>query len=432
MKILTAAFFSLIMMIGCLGCIGRRPDSPDKEFVTVRDGRFYIGDSVYDYVGANFWYGAILASEGRGGDRRRLAAELDSLHSLGIDNLRILAGGDGPEGLASHISPTLQVRPGVYNDTLLAGLDYLLAELERRHMKAVIYLNNAWEWSGGYSTYLDWAGDGPAVNPADSGYPAYMRYAARFVMNDSARKLAADHIRHIVGRVSGISGKPYSESPAIMAWQIANEPRAFSDEGKDAFAKWIHESARLIKSLDPNHLVSTGSEGLYGSEFDMDLWTRIHSYPEVDYATIHIWPYNWQWVKPEHITDSVDVASAKAAEYIENHREALAKALAADGFKATKPLVLEEFGYPRDNMEIAPGSPVTARDRFYQSVMDQLRKGNINGMNFWGWGGLAKPRHSVWQPGDDYTGDPAQEPQGLNSVFIDDSTTVGILRNIHH
>ena len=37
-----------------------------QQYVSVRDGEFYIGDSVYRYVGANFWYGAILASEGRG------------------------------------------------------------------------------------------------------------------------------------------------------------------------------------------------------------------------------------------------------------------------------------------------------------------------------------------------------------------------------
>ena len=51
------------------------------HYVTVADGEFRIGDSVYRYVGTNFWYGAILASEGRGGDRERLARELDLLRA---------------------------------------------------------------------------------------------------------------------------------------------------------------------------------------------------------------------------------------------------------------------------------------------------------------------------------------------------------------
>jgi mannan endo-1,4-beta-mannosidase len=48
--------------------------------------------------------------------------------------------------------------------------------------------------------------------------------------------------------------------------------------------------------------------------------------------------------------------------------------------------------------------------------------------DFWGCGGLAKPQHEQWMPGDDYTNDPAQEAQGLNSVFASDSTTLGVIK----
>ena len=193
-----------------LGMFGKNTQTPNRaEFVSVGpDGRFHIGDSIYNYVGTNFWYGAILASEGRGGDRQRLARELDLLQSLGIDNLRILAGGDGDENIPSHIMPVLQTAPGVYNDTILDGLDYLMAELERRDMKAVIYLNNAWEWSGGYGTYLEWAGEGRTPNPAIDGYQAYMDHVARFVHCDSAKALAAQHVKNIVTRTNRYTGHP--------------------------------------------------------------------------------------------------------------------------------------------------------------------------------------------------------------------------------
>lgn len=427
-----SALLSLIgpTFFSCAGGSGKSSarTEADTAFVTVRDGQFYIGDSLYRYVGANFWYGAILASEGRGGDRERLGRELDRLQQLGVNNLRILAGGDGAEGLASHISPTLQTAPGVYNDTLLRGLDYLIADLEKRGMKAVIYLNNAWEWSGGFSTYLEWAGAGKAVNPADAGYPAYMAYASHFVRNDSAKALASKHVRNIVGRRNSLTGRPYSESPAIMSWQIANEPRAFAEESMRPFAEWIAETARLIKSIDSNHLVSVGSEGSWGCENSLGLWSEIHSNPDVDYATIHIWPYNWSWVRPENLTDSVSVAIANTAAYISDHHKALADLAGGDSSKV-KPLVLEEFGYPRDGMAIAPGSPVTGRDRYYTYLFDEVVSGGkLAGVNFWGWGGYAKPAHETWQPGDDYTGDPAQEAQGLNSVFAADSSTVAIIR----
>lgn len=60
------------------------------SFVQQRDGQFLIGRQPYKFVDTNFWYGAILGSEGQGGDRQRLCRELDNLHALGLDNLRIL------------------------------------------------------------------------------------------------------------------------------------------------------------------------------------------------------------------------------------------------------------------------------------------------------------------------------------------------------
>ena len=162
--------------------------SAPKRFVTT-DGRghFLRGDSIYTFAGTNLWYAPILASDGRGGDPQRLSRELDQLQALGVNNLRILAGAEGPEGLPHHISPVLQTAPGVYNDTLLTGLDRLMAELERRDMTAVIYLTNSWEWSGGYGSYLQWTGKGVAPVPGIDGYQEYVNHVKEFVLNDSAR-----------------------------------------------------------------------------------------------------------------------------------------------------------------------------------------------------------------------------------------------------
>ena len=408
----------------------RKPEAAvaGDGFVKVSDGRFEIDGRPYEYIGTNFWYGAILASDGSGGDRARLHRELDLLDSAGVSNLRILVGAEGREGIPSHISPVLQTSPGVYNDTLLRGLDYLLSELEKRDMKAVLYLGNAWEWSGGYAAYLEWAGKGEAPVPSVDGWPRFMEYVSQFVFSDSAKAMYADHVRYIVGRENSVTGRKYSDSPAIMSWQIANEPRPFADESKHAFSEWIAETAALIKSIDPHHLVSVGSEGYNGCEGDIDLWKEIHSYPDVDYATIHIWPYNWSWITAETVNDSVAVACAKTDEYISQHYDALYKALVDSG-AMMKPIVLEEFGYPRDAMGTAKGSAVNGRDTYYAHVFDEvIDGGKIAGLNFWGWGGLANPAHTTWQAGDDYTGDPAQEPQGLNSVFASDSTTIEIIK----
>lgn len=152
----------------------------------------------------------------------------------------------------------------------------------------------------------------------------------------------------------------------------------------------------------------------------MDLWLAIHSNPDIDYGIVHMWPYNWAWISDSTVAEGVDTACMRAREYIMEH--------AALMRRQGKPLVVEEFGYPRDAMAIEAGSPTTGRDRFYEYVFALLGdSAGIAGCNFWGWGGYAEPAHRTWQPGDDYTGDPAQEAQGLNSVFAADSSTVALI-----
>lgn len=71
-----------------------------------------------------------------------------------------LVGSEGNTGVISKVEPILQTAPGVYDDRALDGLDFLMSELGKRDMQAVLYLTNAWEWSGGYSQYLEWSGRG--------------------------------------------------------------------------------------------------------------------------------------------------------------------------------------------------------------------------------------------------------------------------------
>lgn len=376
------------------------------------------------FIGFNFWPAAILASTGQGGDRARLAMELDTLHALGVTNLRVLVGADGPNGVPSRVEPTLQTEPGVYNDTLLDGLDYLLYELEKRNMQAVLYLHNAWEWSGGYEQYYSWATGEEPIIPILDGWPKYMSNASRFLSNDVAKAMYDDHIRFILTRTNRYTGRAYRDEPSIYAWEIANEPRAFDEAHKKVFVQWIDHAVRIIKNLDPNHLLTTGSEGVWGCEMDSDLCQAIHALPDIDYMTCHIWPYNWNWYQQDWRTLVED--------YIALHERIASR--------IDKPFVIEEFGFPRDPLvkgtasdlsdpsESSTPSPLSsttsARDSFYAFVFDHLTLPHLIGVNIWAWGGYAQPKHETWQRGDDYTGDPAQEPQGLNSVFVSDTTTL--------
>ena len=439
MRYLFISMMAVIMLLG--SCAERQEDT--RGFVKVEDGRFVLDGEELSFVGTNFWYGPIIASEGLGGNRERLHKELDALKSIGVTNLRILVGSDGPEGVAYKVEPVLQKEPGVYNDTLLRGLDYLLAQMAEREMHAVLYFNNSWEWSGGYGQYLEWSGDGKALLPSVDGYENYVAHVSRFVKNDKARELYCNHVRNIVTRTNTVTGKPYKDDPTIFSWQIGNEPRAFARDSvtKAAFADWMCSSASLIKSLDPNHMVSTGSEGLYGCEVDMDLFEQIHAHKDFDYLNVHIWPLVWRWVTKDTFADSVCVANRMTEKYLTAHFPVAERLV--------KPIVLEEFGYPRDGnrdfegaavkfwdgVSLSKDSATGARDEYYSYVFNRLLQSQktgepLKGVNFWGWGGHAgqSEQNEFWKPGDDYCGDPAQEPQGLFSVYATDSTTVDLIR----
>ena len=65
----------------------------------------------------------------------------------------------------------------------------------------------------------------------------------------------------------------YKNSPAIMAWQLANEPRCGGDKARNLprsadcdhkrIIAWVKDISAYIKKLDPCHLVSIGSEGAF-------------------------------------------------------------------------------------------------------------------------------------------------------------------------
>ena len=78
------------------GC-GSAPEN--KSFARAENGRILINGKPCYFLGANLWYAPILASTGEGGNRPRLARELDSLAACGITNLRVLVGAEGDAGV---------------------------------------------------------------------------------------------------------------------------------------------------------------------------------------------------------------------------------------------------------------------------------------------------------------------------------------------
>ncbi|RKU39751.1 hypothetical protein DL546_000348 [Coniochaeta pulveracea] len=135
----------------------------------------------------------------------------------------------------------------------------------------------------------------------------------------------------------------YKDSPAIMAWELSNEPRCGADgvrnlpRSSDCTASmmsaWIDEMSGYIRTLDPHHLITWGGEGEFngqsedwaysgadGGDFEHEL-----SLPNIDFGVFHSYP-DW-WSKTVEWTN----------QWIHDH--------AAAGRRIGKPVVHEEYGW---------------------------------------------------------------------------------------
>jgi mannan endo-1,4-beta-mannosidase len=408
----------------------KQPSTAQSGFVKVSGRHFTLDGKPYYFTGANLWYGMYLGSPGPGGDRPRLTRELDLLAAQGIRNLRVLAISES-SSLKRAVTPAVIQKPGAHDETLWQGLDFLLAEMARRDMKAVLYLNNFWQWSGGMSQYVAWFEDKPVVDPDVSGdWTKFMDNSAAFYRLPAAQEAWRGTITTLVTRKNSVNGRRYDADPTIMSWQLANEPRPGSDQNSrphhDVFVRWTQDTSAFLKKLAPRQLVSTGNEGWMGTGGNRELFVRAHDSPHVDYLTYHMWAPNWGWFDPKAGDATFDSAWSKMRDYLNWHIDT--------ANQLRKPIVLEEFGINRDAGAFDTSATTQHRDRFYRAVFDLIARraaqgDAIAGSNFWAWGGEGRTRSTdfMWKAGDSFVGDPPQEPQGLYSVFDSDESTIRII-----
>ena len=419
------------LLLFCFLLAAKSGFAQQPDFVRVQGQQFTLNGQPYRYIGANYWYGGLLATQGNTG-RKRLRKELNFLKKKGVTNLRVMVGAEGlTHGYQYRVLQPLQPEPGKFDESIMAGLDYLLAELGKRDMKAVLHFTNTWEWSGGLGQYLEWNGYAGQPLPKAPGYDwgKYQAYIAQFYTCEPCKSQVDTYVRYVLGRTNSRTGTKYVDDPAIMAWEIINEPRPMGAAAIPAFEAWMKQVAALVKSVDKNHLLTTGSEGDIATDNNMAVYQRLHADPNIDYLTIHIWPKNWGWFRDTATAHSLPGVLSKTTAYVDKH--------AAVATELRKPLVVEEFGLPRDGQVFTPAASTALRDQYYAALFGMMTAGNspasqsLAGYNFWSFGGAARPvpGQVFWKAGDAYLGDPGGEEQGLNSVFDSDKSTWKLIKS---
>jgi len=75
-------------------------------------------------------------------------------------------------------------------------------------------------------------------------------------------------------------------------------------------ARHTGKEHELLRLRDPNHMVTTGSEGSFAADF-----LAAHGSDRIDYATCHIWVEHWghhdpQDARPENLQGGIDWAAS--------------------------------------------------------------------------------------------------------------------------
>jgi mannan endo-1,4-beta-mannosidase len=382
----------------------------------VKDGKpFFVS-------GFNYWAGPTLARDGSGPGWDQVRRDLDGLQAVGINMLRVMAATEGPDSEPLRIVPSIQPAMGQYDPAGVAGVLRFAEELKRRGMYAIHTMNNFWQWSGGFAQYLAWAGQGPIPYPPPApggSWDRFQLFAGSFYKNSKAVEAYNAYLRAIV---------PQLKDNPMVIWELANEPRGMRAIG--AYHEWIDATAKLIKSMAPGQLVTTGSEGQTQtpSYAGLDV-VADHQSPAIDFICFHMWAENWGWVHKGSVEREFGKALAFAKKYIDDHAQKAAK--------VGKPILLEEFGFPRDKDSYVPGSPTTLRDKYFHEAYAQVAALEATtplcGIMPWAWAGTARPPRpgQFWKPGDPFVGDPPHEEQGWYSIY-DTDTTLPLIRDWSH
>ena len=233
----------------------------------------------------------------------------EKANALGVTVIRTWAFNDAPEKAGDS---AIQTGPLEYDEIALRGLDLVLARASAHGIQLILPLGNYWNDFGGAKQYVAW-----------SGLPHPLEGDPRFFTERRVIDHYLEHVRRTLDRTSALEGVRYGDHPAVLAWELLNEPRnrGLDDRG-DAFRAWVDEVGAAVKSMSTGKWVGTGEEG-----FDPSFRKNLQS-PSVDFGSIHFFPESWN-------VHREDVALA-GARWLEEHAR-LARQLG-------KPLVFGEFG----------------------------------------------------------------------------------------
>lgn len=243
------------------GAVDRAEAAP-AGFVTASGTTLELDGQPYRFTGINV-YNATNAS----GCWYPMAAG-----STLDDSLTAISASGGPKVMRSWFFQALATTGGVRD---WSGFDHTLAVAAAHGTKVIVTLGNQW---------IDC--DGPAGGAGSFKDEAW--YTGGYAQPDPGGTVSyRDWVAEIVAR--------YKDDPTILAWQLMNEAEVKPSAGSGSCSvnaagilkSFAADVSGLIKSIDPNHLVSLGTIGggqcgAQGAEYQ-----DVHDVSTIDLCEYH-------------------------------------------------------------------------------------------------------------------------------------------------
>lgn len=320
------------------------PFKMSNNFIKAKDGAFYDGNKKYKYLGANNYYI-------RHKDKKLIDEIFRQAANVGIKVIRIGSNGEAESMDAidkREKNRFFRIGPDYFNEDAYREFDYVLDSAARHNIRVIIHFTDNWEYYGGVKVYTKWAG---------------LSNKNLFWTDETCKKFYKQTIDSFIKRKNTVNGKLYKNDPTIFAFDLMNEPRNEDDITSVTLANWIDEMSTYIKSIDSNHMVTTGMEGFFlrsdGTHYSGSDFILCHKPENIDFCTYHIYPAS------EYNNFSMSTTEWLIKRFIKSAHETL-----------NKPVVMEEYGIPNNN-------PDFPKAKWIEFMTETFFNNGGDGANYW-------------------------------------------------
>ncbi len=415
-----------------------------QNFVKVSQGKFQLNSEPFYFVGSNFYRLALsdafngnVIKENKAGviQYPQIDRVMQNYAADGFKVIRLWGFScEGSKGSNSY--PPLINKDLSLNADGMQQLDYTIASAGQHGIRIILPLVNfeheycGMEWwvdqtlakqTDPSQKYLTWScietrshhalklvhdpRDCQALNRPENPVEAVV--TKEFFYFDSTVKNAFKaHVVNYLSRVNPYTGLSYKDDPAIMAVELTNEAHttdyyeclstavgsktysSCSQEDPSRYKAgelvhtWLREMSGFLKSVDSNHLITTGEEGYRSSHQDPDClnknswinngmkgvdFARNVTLPDVDFMTTHLYPDNWNipttdldWFDRCIIRDRANLAAQQG-----------------------KPIIIEETGFSELGYDGKPDDYRRDRAHYISRMYRYANQAGFQGTMIW-------------------------------------------------